>query len=641
MPILKKLILLFCIFWSFQICAQPCPGSLGNSVYTISFGAGNNPGLPNNNVPLTYQYTDQDCPQEGFYSLRNTSFFCFNSQWHNVPFDHSPNDPTGYFLIVNALNGPSLIYEETVSGLCPNTPFEFNAWVANLAKQDACNSNAVNPNLTFTITDNSGNVLTQYNTGSISENQLLTWLPHSFYFTPPPNGTVKLKITSLASAGCGNEFAIDDITFRPCGPNISAAFSNSNTQEINFCEGTQQNILLTSTFSNAFPNPVLQWQANEQGFGWVDIPGATSANYTLIPPSSIGEYRYRCAITDMSFSGNSSCRFVSNTLKVTISEAPFVQATAYQYGCYGGTVYLGAAGGEYFEWTGPNGFYSTDQIPRIDNLNFSHAGVYVVKVTSVCSAYASVNLIIYAAPVATLNLADISICEGDSVQLVAGGSIHYDWTPKTGVSNDTIFNPFVKPRNDIRYTVRVYNEYSCYDTAGVNVTVWKKPKAFAGPDKFVKKGKSVKLEGGITGSNINYSWSPPEYLDNPLVVQPNAGPPVSSIYTLTVVSNDGCGTSTDNVKVEVIDKLFIPTGFTPNNDGLNDKWEITIFEDYPKAVVEVFNRFGQLVYRSLANNYKPWDGNFKGQPAIPGVYAYVVRLNNNTAVLKGTLMLIR
>jgi len=159
----------------------------------------------------------------------------------------------------------------------------------------------------------------------------LTWSPHSFYFTPPPNGIINLKITSLAPGGCGNEFAIDDITFRPCGPSISAAFSNSSMQEINFCEGSQQNILLTSTYSNTFPNPVLQWQVNDQGFSWVDIPGATNANYTLIPPSSIGDYRYRCTITDASFTGNPSCRFVSNALKVTISAAPFVQATAYQY----------------------------------------------------------------------------------------------------------------------------------------------------------------------------------------------------------------------------------------------------------------------------------------------------------------------
>ena len=113
------------------------------------------------------------------------------------------------------------------------------------------------------------------------------------------------------------------------------------------------------------------------------------------------------------------------------------------------------------------------------------------------------------------------------------------------------------------------------------------------------------------------------------------------VYTLTVTSNTGCGTSTDEVKVEVIDKLFIPTAFTPNNDGLNDRWEIITIEEYPNAMVEVFNRYGQRVYKSSGKNYVPWDGTFQGKPALPGVYVYVINLHNNTALHKGTLLLIR
>jgi gliding motility-associated-like protein len=90
------------------------------------------------------------------------------------------------------------------------------------------------------------------------------------------------------------------------------------------------------------------------------------------------------------------------------------------------------------------------------------------------------------------------------------------------------------------------------------------------------------------------------------------------------------------VKLEAIDKLFIPTGFTPNGDGLNDKWEIVTFEDYEDAIAEVYNRYGQIVYRGHAKNYKPWDGTFKNKPCLPGVYVYVVNLHNGKPVLKGT-----
>ena len=86
----------------------------------------------------------------------------------------------------------------------------------------------------------------------------------------------------------------------------------------------------------------------------------------------------------------------------------------------------------------------------------------------------------------------------------AGGSLRYKWSPSTGLSNDTIPNPIAKPQNDITYTVRVYNQYTCFDTKSVSFTVWKKPKAFAGPDQYFRKGKPVQLNGNATGTNISY-----------------------------------------------------------------------------------------------------------------------------------------
>jgi gliding motility-associated-like protein len=57
--------------------------------------------------------------------------------------------------------------------------------------------------------------------------------------------------------------------------------------------------------------------------------------------------------------------------------------------------------------------------------------------------------------------------------------------------------------------------------------------------------------------------------------------------------------------------------------------------------VEVFNRYGQRVYKGYGKNYKPWDGTFKDKPALPGTYVYILRLNNGKPIIKGTLQLIR
>jgi gliding motility-associated-like protein len=638
-----KILLLFFTLCFHTAGAQLCNGSLGDIAASIDFGGGAVPGSPINNVSSNYQHTNQDCPSEGFYALRGSTFTCNSGNWHTVAFDHTPNDPNGYFLLINALAGPSPIYTDTVYGLCPNITFQTDAWVINLLKPGACSGGGNDPNLTFTITNISGTVLAQYNSGDLAETDLPIWTSHSFRFTSPANGNVIVKITSNGFAGCGNEFAIDDITFRPCGPTINTSFANINGTQVSVCESNQQDILITANYNGGVQNPRIQWQISSNGgTGWSDIPGATSLNY-LRTPTSTGDFYYRCTISDASQAGIPGCIFRSNFVRVFISSPPFIQATNYVFSCYGSTVYLFAAGGSRYEWWGPNGFYSNLQGPAIEKVNFSHTGVYTVKGynDAGCFATDTTQLNIYAAPVATLTPASASICEGAGVQLNAGGSLRYKWFPSTGLSNDTIPNPIARPLNDVTYLVRVYNEYTCYDTASVKITVWKKPKAFAGPDLFFRKGKSVQLDGGVQGTDVTYSWTPPDYLDNPNILKPVATPPGTMIYTLTVVSNLGCGVSTDEVKVEAIDKLFIPTAFTPNGDGLNDKWQIVTFEDYENATVEVYNRFGQLIYKGYGKDYKPWDGKYRNKLCSPGTYVYVVNLRNNKPLLKGTFTLIR
>ena len=639
----KTIMLASLILVSCGIHGQFCTGTFGDPAIIIDFGDGLGAGSPINNIPSTYQYTDKGCPAEGFYTINNASPFCFNNTWHVVPFDHTPSDQNGRFLIINALAGPSIIFLDTISGLCPNILFKTEAWILNILKPSGCGGNGIDPVLTITITDMQGNLLGLKTTAGLSEYNTFTWVSENLTFPAPASGAVILKITSNATAGCGNEFALDDISFTPCGPTITSTFVNYGPTTEIICETSQPGMLMSSSSNGFYSNPSYQWQVSpNSGNSWNDIAGATNQTYLRTPTSS-GDYLYRCVVSDANFAGISSCRFPSNPLTVEVVRPPFAQATNYVFGCYGSTVYLFASGGSTYEWFGPNGFHANVQGPPIANVTFSDAGSYIVKVTTAigCSDYDTTSLTIYEAPIATLTPTIVSFCEGDSVQLNAGGSLRYKWSPSTGLSNDTIPNPIAKPTNDITYTVRVYNQYTCFDTESVSFTVWKKPKAFAGPDQYFRKGRAVQLNGKATGTNISYSWSPPTYLDNPNYLAPRAKPPGTMTYTLTVVSNNGCGTSIDSIKLEAIDKLFIPTGFTPNNDGLNDRWEIITFEDYPNAIADVYNRYGQLVYRGYGKDYKPWDGTFKGKPCLPGVYVYMLDLHNGKPILKGTLNLIK
>jgi len=436
------------ILVSCGVNGQICTGSYGDPSVIIDFGSGLGPGLPITNVPSNYQYTSQGCPGEGFYTISNASPFCFNNTWHVVPFDHTQTDQNGQFLIINASAGPSTIFLDTISGLCPNILFKTEAWILNILKPSGCNGNGVAPELTFSITDLQGNLLGQKTTTGLSEYNTFTWVRENFTFPAPASGTVILKITSEAAAGCGNEFALDDISFTPCGPTIISTFVNYGLTIEAICETNQSNILMRSSSNGFYTNPAYQWQMSpNSGNSWNDIAGATNQTYLRTPTSS-GDYLYRCIISDANFAVISSCRFPSNPLTVKVVSPPFAQATNYVIGCYGSTVNLFASGGSTYEWWGPNGFHANIQGPPVPNVTFSDAGTYIVKATTAigCSDTDTTSLIIYEAPIATLTPTIVSFCDGDSIQLNAGGSLRYKWSPSTGLSNDTVPNPIAKPQ---------------------------------------------------------------------------------------------------------------------------------------------------------------------------------------------------
>ena len=86
--------------------------------------------------------------------------------------------------------------------------------------------------------------------------------------------------------------------------------------------------------------------------------------------------------------------------------------------------------------------------------------------------------------------------------------------------------------------------------------------------------------------------------------------------------------------------LTVPNTFTPNNDGINDYWNIKGIENYPTVVVQIFTRYGQKIFESRGYS-QPFDGR-NGNAALPaGVYYYIINLNANCSLVSGCLTLIR
>ena len=630
--------------FSLSAIGQLCQGSLGDPLVNISFGAGNNPGPPLSAAATGYQYVANDCPNDGFYTVRNNTTSCFGNTWHSLTTDHTGNG-NGYFMLVNASIQPSAFYVDTVRGLCGNSTYEFAAWIMNVILPSSCNGNTNQPNLTFTIERTNGVVLQTYNSGNIAALNTPVWKQYGFFFTTPAAGAdIVLRIVNNAPGGCGNDLALDDITFRPCGPQLTPTISGQPTTTSQICTGTARSITFNCSVSPGFVNPVFQWQQRFNASAWTDIPLANSLNYVANFPASsaIGNYEFRLAVAEAGNLGSPQCRISSSIISIVVNALPVAVASNNGPACVKGTATLTAIGGSQYAWTGPNAYSSSLDVANISNIQPSQAGIYNVVVTNAagCKSNANTLVTVNPAPTAAVGAVKLVICLGDSVQMNASGGIGYEWLPAAGLSNSLIANPKASPALTTRYMLVASNTFGCKDTAFTEVEVFTKAIANAGPDKIIIGGGTATLTASITGAYQSFAWTPAAAFSLPQTLQPIVKPTGDAIYRLTVQSKNGCGSSFDEVAVKLYKGIYIPNAFTPNNDGLNDLWNIPALDAYPDFELFVFNRYGELVFKNSQTN-KPWDGRFKSDPLPAGSYVYLIKLNVNNQQLKGTVTLIR
>ncbi|MBO9586847.1 MAG: T9SS type B sorting domain-containing protein [Flavobacterium sp.] len=86
--------------------------------------------------------------------------------------------------------------------------------------------------------------------------------------------------------------------------------------------------------------------------------------------------------------------------------------------------------------------------------------------------------------------------------------------------------------------------------------------------------------------------------------------------------------------------LVFPPFFTPNNDSYNDVWEVTGMENYPQAVVTIFDRYGKLIAQ-LSHFKMSWDGTFNQVPLPASDYWYALKVDDSTPILRGHFTLKR
>lgn len=287
----------------------------------------------------------------------------------------------------------------------------------------------------------------------------------------------------------------------------------------------------------------------------------------------------------------------------------------------------GGTGPYTFSWTGPDGYTSGNE-----DIADLFPGAYTVTVTDDNGCI--VTLVVPVNALSTVMAdagADLETCFGTTTILdgsASTGGTSYNWTDAQGdpVGTDPVVDIGVLAPGTYTYTLTV-SDGPCSATDEVVITILALPIADAGPDRTIFLSGTVTLGGSPTGpTGSTYLWAPDSVLTDPTVAGPIAEPSITTWFTVTVTAPNGC-VAVDSVLVTVIPEVVIPSGVTPNGDGWNDAWVIDHIDLFPECEVEIYNRWGDMLFRSVGYR-TPWDGRYNGDFVPVGTYYYVVKLND-------------
>ncbi len=427
-------------------------------------------------------------------------------------------------------------------------------------------------------------------------------------------------------------------------PRPAAAFTISNNSSV--CLG--QTVTLTSN-STIPSGTITNWNWN---LGNGTTPSYTNGNPFTVNYSSANNYTVQLvAVSDR------GCYSTPVSQTVAVHPLPVADFTLPAAICMpgGSAVFSNQTtvadnSGLSYQWNfGDGSGTSTATNP---SYVYAASGSYNVSL-SATSAYGCVHQVskvldkFYDKPIASFSVTPQELCQGTDNVFRDGSSApnstiqSWNWNFDDGTSS-TATNPtkrFNTP-GTFDVTLIVKNAVGCTsDPFIIPVTVHLQPVIDAGQSFVVPQGTTVQLTATANSPSLTFSWSPPIGLSNPSILRPTVTALQDQVYTLTATGQFGCS-ATDFINVKILKPVKVPNIFTPNGDGIHDKWLIPNLSDYPGATVEVFNRYGQQVL--YASGYStPWDGTYKGKDMPVGTYYYVIELKNGFKPITGSVTIVR
>lgn len=235
----------------------------------------------------------------------------------------------------------------------------------------------------------------------------------------------------------------------------------------------------------------------------------------------------------------------------------------------------------------------------------------------------------------------VAVCYGETATLDPGVYKNYFW--QDGSTNQIYYTGEAGT-----YQVRLVDNGSSCSYNNIEAVIHPLPVVWLGNDTVLFGNQTLTLDAYNPNFQI-YNWSDGSTLTSTTVT----GQAGNQTIWVKVTDDNGCKNSdTINISAADYNHLRIPAAFTPNGDGINDKWYFPapdpklkqdLFPYFDNVEVRIFNRWGKLVWQSN-KQFSAWDGkDLNGKELPMDSYHYIIRfiVNDKTYLYKGSVTIIR
>jgi gliding motility-associated-like protein len=219
----------------------------------------------------------------------------------------------------------------------------------------------------------------------------------------------------------------------------------------------------------------------------------------------------------------------------------------------------------------------------------------------------------------------------------------YSWDFGDGASS-TAVNPIHTYSQPGNYPVKLKltTSTSCLDDSLTITVAMPNLPVTISPGQTIFIGQKISLF--VSGPGTNFQWWPAMGLSSTTVARPLASPVQDITYKATVINDNGCsGEDSVHITVVDLDGIYVPTAFTPNNDGKNDDIRPYFGTKFTLKEFSIFSRWGERIFTTSTRD-EGWKGKINGVEQNSGIYVWILKYvddKGKTKEKKGTVILVR